>query len=130
MSEDYDKISEEFKSLFEKKKISSHMWCISKLFYEFESKNYTFSSLNNELKINKKNVKTDSVISIHKFKYEIMEKYDKWLSHYEENKVSKKINYYLSCIMFHTIVGEKRTNRDFWGELINNILCIVIGKTN
>ena len=71
MSEDYDKISEEFKSLFEKKKISSHMWCISKLFYEFESKNYTFSSLNNELKINKKNVKTDSVISAHKFKYEI-----------------------------------------------------------
>ena len=125
MSENYDKITKNFDTIFKKVTISSNIWSISEIFYELESQNYKFVVEEDTLTI----LKNNTSLSIHKFKFEIMEKYKDWLSHYEDTKDTKKINYYLSCIIFHTIVGEKRTMRDFWGELIYNLQCFVIGKT-
>ena len=124
MSEDYDKITQTLNNILKKVTISSNIWSISEIFYELESQHYKFVVEGDGLTI----LKNNTLLSIHKFKFEIMEKYKNWLSHYEDTKNTKKINYYLSCIIFHTIVGEKRTMRDFWGELIYNLQCFVIGK--
>jgi len=124
MSEDYDKITQTLNNILKNVTISSNIWSISEIFYELESQNYKFVVEGDTLTI----LKNNTSLSIHKFKFEIMEKYKQWLSYYENTKNTKKINYYLSCIIFHTIVGEKRTMRDFWGELIYNLQCFVIGK--
>ena len=125
MSEDYDNITEKFNNIFENMEIHSNMWSVVEIFYDLESQYYNLSLNGDDIVVKK----GEELISIYKFKYEIMDRYKKWLSHYESFKNKKKINYYLSCIIFHTVVGEKRTTRDFWSELIYNLKCFIAGKS-